>query len=143
MMAICNLGTQPRVVSEKSKLMSMLGTVTGTSDRAVKVALESAPASAHPSERFADVAPPVANVALVGNAPRAHVHIPALDGIRGLAILLVLFFHFMLVEGDSSVVRLIQKTWGFGWMGVDLFFVLSGFLITGILFDAKSRPNYF
>jgi peptidoglycan/LPS O-acetylase OafA/YrhL len=73
----------------------------------------------------------------------AHAYIPALDGIRGLAILLVLCFHFMLVEGDSPVVRMIQKTWGFGWVGVDLFFVLSGFLITGILLDAKDRPNYF
>ncbi|MBC8107894.1 MAG: acyltransferase [Anaerolineae bacterium] len=66
-------------------------------------------------------------------------HIPALDGVRGLAILLVLFFHFMLITGDGPVIRLIQKTWSFGWMGVDLFFVLSGFLITGILLDAKSK----
>ena len=64
---------------------------------------------------------------------------PALDGVRGLAILLVLFFHFMMIEGNSPAHRLIQKTWGYGWAGVDLFFVLSGFLITGILLDAKSK----
>jgi len=70
-------------------------------------------------------------------------HVPALDGIRGLAILLVLFFHFSVVGGHSASIRFIQKTWGFGWSGVDLFFVLSGFLITGILLDAKNRSHYF
>lgn len=66
-------------------------------------------------------------------------HVPALDGVRGLAILLVLFFHFMMIQGNGPAHRLIQKTWGYGWAGVDLFFVLSGFLITGILLDAKSK----
>src|SRR3954468_16072383 len=66
-------------------------------------------------------------------------HVPALDGVRGLAILLVLFFHFMLIGGNTPAIRLIQKTWSYGWAGVDLFFVLSGFLITGILLDAKSK----
>jgi peptidoglycan/LPS O-acetylase OafA/YrhL len=72
--------------------------------------------------------------------PSPRVHLPALDGIRGLAVLLVMAFHFMLLAGDSSAVRLLQKVCGMGWMGVDLFFVLSGFLITGILLDAK-RAN--
>src|SRR4051812_30716771 len=72
-------------------------------------------------------------------------HVPALDGVRGLAILLVLLYHCLQISGNSPLVRLIQKTWGFGWAGVDLFFVLSGFLITGILLDAKgtSARNYF
>ena len=52
-------------------------------------------------------------------------YIKALDGVRALAILLVMLFHFyFLVE--------------VGWIGVQLFFVLSGFLITSILLDAKS-----
>jgi peptidoglycan/LPS O-acetylase OafA/YrhL len=64
--------------------------------------------------------------------------IPQLDGVRGIAILLVLISH---AEGY----RLIDwHLWGHkGWIGVDLFFVLSGFLITGILADAKGRPNFF
>lgn len=72
-------------------------------------------------------------------------HVPALDGVRGVAILLVLVSHLMLFNdhtgsrfGDSlSALR------GLGWVGVDLFFVLSGFLITGILFDTLKDSHYF
>lgn len=75
----------------------------------------------------------------------ARSHVPALDGVRGLAILLVLVSHLMLFNnhtgsrfGDSlSALR------GLGWVGVDLFFVLSGFLITGILYDTLHDPHYF
>src|SRR5258705_5760496 len=57
---------------------------------------------------------------------------PALDGLRGVAILLVVLLHnfrFM-------------NYFFFGWLGVDLFFVLSGFLITNILMDAMGEPNF-
>lgn len=70
-------------------------------------------------------------------------HIGALDGIRGLAILLVLAFHFgrsARMFGISS--PLLQAT-EIGWVGVDLFFVLSGFLITGILYDSRMNERYF
>jgi peptidoglycan/LPS O-acetylase OafA/YrhL len=71
-------------------------------------------------------------------------HVPALDGLRGVAVLLVMLFHFnMGVEDeyrfDSPLLAPIQA----GWCGVDLFFVLSGFLITGILLDAKGSSRYF
>tara|TARA_Y100000589_G_scaffold309434_1_gene326956 strand:- start:271 stop:1632 length:1362 start_codon:yes stop_codon:yes gene_type:complete len=70
-------------------------------------------------------------------------HIPVLDGIRGLAILMVLFHH----GADMSSAGLFDDIalWGlhFGGRGVDLFFVLSGFLITGIIADTKGQKGYF
>ncbi|HEX9247481.1 MAG TPA: acyltransferase [bacterium] len=76
----------------------------------------------------------------------SHAHLPALDGVRGMAILLVLAFHSFLLGGfrpavalDRIAIALVEP----GWSGVDLFFVLSGFLITGILYDAKGRDGYF
>lgn len=71
-------------------------------------------------------------------------HSNALDGVRGLAILLVLGVHLEFVgalTGTSRPVSLIRKLMYTGWIGVDLFFVLSGFLITGILLDTKDSPN--
>jgi peptidoglycan/LPS O-acetylase OafA/YrhL len=56
-------------------------------------------------------------------------HIPALDGVRGVAIGLVLLFHNFTVPGL--------------WLGVDLFFVLSGFLITRILLRTRGEPGYY
>ncbi len=68
---------------------------------------------------------------------------PALDGVRGLAILAVLVYHFVNLAasdaggGGPAFDSVFTKITGTGWVGVDLFFVLSGFLITGILYDAK------
>ena len=76
-------------------------------------------------------------------AAAAPGHLPALDGVRGLAILLVMLTHFTLVQGGPLADRVVGMVGRFGWSGVDLFFVLSGFLITGILLDAKGQPNYF
>lgn len=72
----------------------------------------------------------------VSSSSRAHI--PALDGLRGLAILLVLMAH--LYVPASVKLRAVANA---GWIGVDLFFVLSGFLITGILLEAKGQPGYF
>ena len=73
--------------------------------------------------------------------------LPALDGIRGLAILFVALFHFTALVGpetDRWVDEAFLKVTSAGWAGVDLFFVLSGFLITGILCNAKDvARNYF
>jgi peptidoglycan/LPS O-acetylase OafA/YrhL len=63
--------------------------------------------------------------------------VPALDGLRGVAILLVLAAHFRLAADATLADRLYNTTVLGGYSGVDLFFVLSGFLITGILLDAK------
>lgn len=74
----------------------------------------------------------------------SHDRLPALDGLRGLAILLVLVFHFgSRFDPDNWIGTLFLRTVNVGWAGVDLFFVLSGFLITGILYDARGGPAYF
>ena len=74
-------------------------------------------------------APTLAPVA--GNTPRTRpenlTRYPALDGIRALAFLMVMMTHYY------------GMPWGFG--GVNIFFVLSGFLITGILYDSRDRPD--
>ncbi len=70
--------------------------------------------------------------------------VPALDGIRGLAILLVTLYRFADPAFPESLVgkQLHQATF-LGATGVDLFFVLSGFLITGVLIDSRNSVNYF
>jgi len=66
--------------------------------------------------------------------------VPELDGIRGIAILLVLVWHY--IPCQITPPPLFQ--WLFlTWSGVNLFFVLSGFLIGGILLDHREAPNYF
>jgi peptidoglycan/LPS O-acetylase OafA/YrhL len=69
--------------------------------------------------------------------------IPALDGLRGIAILLVMLHHFTYYRPTAGIDALIGDVLFFGWTGVDLFFVLSGFLITGILLDTRDSPRYF
>lgn len=68
---------------------------------------------------------------------------PALDGIRALAILLVFADHFGGGAHGGRVLQLINIIRQRGWVGVDLFFVLSGFLITGILFDTRNDSHFF
>ena len=71
---------------------------------------------------------------------------PELDSLRGLAILLVLIYHGLvppLHAPLSSMESLLLSIAGYGWIGVNLFFVLSGFLITGILLDKRNQPGYF
>src|SRR5438045_1629633 len=72
--------------------------------------------------------------------------ITSLDGVRGIAILMVLLIHlefFHAVPGTSSLMGHVRDLFWAGWSGVDLFFVLSGFLITGILLDATGAKHYF
>lgn len=72
--------------------------------------------------------------------------VPVLDGIRGIAVLLVLVFHFWefgTTTGTSLWERAYAGAAGMGWAGVDLFFVLSGFLITGILYDSRGSRHYY
>ena len=59
--------------------------------------------------------------------PQSHLYFPALDGLRFLAVTMVFFYHYAHLP--------------LGWTGVDIFFVLSGFLITGILWDTRETRH--
>jgi peptidoglycan/LPS O-acetylase OafA/YrhL len=66
-------------------------------------------------------------------------YIPELQGLRGLAVLAVVFYHcHPRLEGTPVYYA---SLWG--WAGVNLFFVLSGFLITSILLSSRNQEKYF
>jgi peptidoglycan/LPS O-acetylase OafA/YrhL len=73
---------------------------------------------------------------------RIKGYVPELDGVRALAIGLVLLHHVWTYGGTSFLGVALSKFAEIGWCGVDVFFGLSGFLITGILLDTKGRKNY-
>lgn len=78
--------------------------------------------------------------------PDFSKRIPQLDGLRGVAIAMVVAFHYAglaYLAGIPSFMNVLLSPMGLGWSGVDLFFVLSGFLIGGILIDARGSSNYF
>ncbi|MFM5930134.1 MAG: acyltransferase family protein [Novosphingobium sp.] len=75
----------------------------------------------------------------VAQAPRRIVE---LDGLRTIAIALVILFHVLRVPvAHHSPLDYPTRPFAFGWGGVDVFFVLSGFLIGGILFAQRDRPG--
>jgi peptidoglycan/LPS O-acetylase OafA/YrhL len=79
----------------------------------------------------------------MGNSPRPLPHIRELDAVRGLAALMVFFHHVCFTSidpaGSGKGVYLLYNLSHYGAYGVDLFFVLSGFLITSLLI--KDRPS--
>jgi peptidoglycan/LPS O-acetylase OafA/YrhL len=70
-------------------------------------------------------------------------HVPALDGIRGFAALSIFIVHY--AGGTHAFMgrlRYLAEPINFGWAAVSLFFVLSGYLISGILWDSIGTPNW-
>jgi peptidoglycan/LPS O-acetylase OafA/YrhL len=79
-------------------------------------------------------------------AARPAGRIVEVDGLRGIAIFLVLLWHYFAVPAQAphrSVLSAVLILLRLAWSGVDLFFVLSGFLIGGILLDARDSTGYF
>ncbi len=75
-----------------------------------------------------------------------RAYMPELDTVRGLAVLLVLFYHGIAPQIGGEISHLgatLLFIAQYGWTGVNLFFVLSGFLITGILVENRERSDYF
>ena len=69
-----------------------------------------------------------------------------LDGLRGAAIAMVVILHYFqltIVARPGSALAYLQAAARLSWTGVDLFFVLSGFLIGGILLDSRASTNYY
>ncbi len=81
--------------------------------------------------------------ALAARTSSKHKHLPALDGVRGIAVLMVFLIHY---GGGAKSSNFVLHTIGVsvqaGWTGVTFFFILSGFLISGILWDSRNEPHF-
>ena len=68
-----------------------------------------------------------------------------LDGFRGIAVLIVVLCHFnSLLRSPRTIAwKMLERTLDSGWVGVDIFFVLSGFLITSILLDDHDWKRFY
>jgi peptidoglycan/LPS O-acetylase OafA/YrhL len=80
-------------------------------------------------------------------SPILRPQMPELDTLRGIAVSMVVLFHALGFSyglgGLSGISRIVVGVTLSGWVGVNLFFVLSGFLITGILLDTNFRADYY
>src|SRR5260370_551740 len=79
--------------------------------------------------------------------PLVRAHMPELDSVRGVAIMMVMFYHAFCWGMNFSRLPTLEErlleAMHVGKLGVNLFFVLSGFLITGLLLKARGRPTYY
>jgi peptidoglycan/LPS O-acetylase OafA/YrhL len=85
------------------------------------------------------ISPVAKEGALVAHPRPGLGYIRELDGLRAIAVLLVFLNHYAPVASFPHL-RIVYEI---GWVGVDIFFVLSGFLITGILLDSRDRDGYY
>jgi peptidoglycan/LPS O-acetylase OafA/YrhL len=89
-------------------------------------------------------APPTVMPQPAVEAPQTLRHLPGLDALRGVAILMVFAYHYVDVDHFQTwSMRIAQPVIHALWIGVDIFFVLSGFLITRILLRTRDEPGYF
>jgi peptidoglycan/LPS O-acetylase OafA/YrhL len=109
------------------KLVSVIG---GASSRRADTSPERAPTNARAESMTAPNAVEAEGHRFLG-------HVPALDGMRGIAVLLVLASHVVLVFYPGSLFTVVPGS----PLGVDIFFVLSGFLITSLLLNEQRRTN--
>lgn len=87
----------------------------------------------------------MSDVLIQPEGPRSE-RIAALDGYRGVAVLTIVCFHSFILHVQlrpGSLLAYVQKYCLSFWIGVDAFFVLSGFLIGGILLERRAAPNLF
>lgn len=77
--------------------------------------------------------------------PESHRHFRSLDGLRAIALMSVMIHHYVpvLFNGGTRLRDGLKMILDLGGLGVDLFFALSGFLITGILYDSIGRRDFF
>jgi peptidoglycan/LPS O-acetylase OafA/YrhL len=87
------------------------------------------------------VPPPSSPSVPAPDGPAAVGHLPSLDGLRGLAILMVVTHNLNLIQPADLASHALVSLFDRGWLGVQLFFVLSGFLITGILIDSRHQAR--
>jgi len=86
-------------------------------------------------------APTTGQAPAAAHAKKSLDHITPLDGLRGIAVILVLLFHFAWTfPDDTALAHVLKRLFWVGWVGVDLFFVLSGYLITRGLVAPSDQP---
>jgi peptidoglycan/LPS O-acetylase OafA/YrhL len=104
-----------------------------------------AAATVSPASAALQASPGSAALQADADAVRSRVRgrMPTLDGIRGIAVLLVVYHNAgsAQVRADSRIMKAVFYTHAWGWVGVQLFFALSGFLITGILLEARGTNH--
>lgn len=111
----------------------------------VQVALKTA-ALPWPETVSREVPVPLAPPAMAMSLLTAHM--PGIDVLRGIAVLSVVCYHGLAYQAPkvawgNHVADSLYRLTAWGWLGVNLFFVLSGFLITGILDDTLRREKFY
>jgi peptidoglycan/LPS O-acetylase OafA/YrhL len=96
-----------------------------------------------PSEDLLELRRETAHDAAAGPTSKGHKHIPSLDGIRGAAVLMVFLVHYGGgAKSANPLLHFVGVATEAGWCGVTLFFILSGFLISGIIWDSREREHW-